>query len=101
MDGLGSMAEIESFYKDKRVFITGHTGFKGTWLTRILLLFEANVTGYSLEPPTNPSIFEQTKTEDQIDSIIGDIRDREKLITAMQEARPDIVLHLARTRPNI
>ena len=95
MDGLGSMAEIESFYKDKRVFITGHTGFKGTWLTRILLLFEANVTGYSLEPPTNPSIFEQTKTEDQIDSIIGDIRDREKLITAMQEARPDIVLHLA------
>ena len=95
MDGLGSMAEIKSFYKDKRVFITGHTGFKGTWLTRILLMFGANVTGYSLEPPTNPSIFEQTKTEDQIDSIIGDIRDREKLITAMQKARPDIVLHLA------
>ena len=89
------MEEIKSFYKNKKVFITGHTGFKGTWLTRILLLFGADITGYSLEPPTKPSLFEQTGTECQIKSIIGDVRDREKLIKAMQDAKPDIVFHLA------
>lgn len=95
MDGLESVVEIKSFYNNKKVFITGHTGFKGTWLTRIMLLFGAEVTGYSLEPPTNPSIFEQTRTAERIDSIIGDIRDREKLIDVMKGAQPDIVLHLA------
>ena len=52
--------------KGKKVFLTGHTGFKGTWLSRILILAGAEVTGYSLEPPTNPSIFEQTKTAGQM-----------------------------------
>lgn len=84
-----------SFYKGKKVFLTGHTGFKGTWLSRILILAGAEVTGYSLEPPTNPSIFEATKTASQMKSIIGDIRDREKLVNAVKEAVPDIVLHLA------
>lgn len=84
-----------NFYKGKKVFLTGHTGFKGTWLSRILILAGAEVTGYSLEPPTQPSIFEQTKTASQMKSIIGDIRDGEKLKVAMVEANPDIVLHLA------
>ena len=84
-----------SFYKGKKVFLTGHTGFKGTWLSRILILTGAEVTGYSLEPPTNPSIFEATKTASQMKSIIGDIRDREKLVNAVKETSPDIVLHLA------
>ena len=84
-----------SFYRGKRVFLTGHTGFKGTWLSRILILAGADVTGYSLEPPTSPSLFEQTKTEVQMKSIIGDIRDGEKLKSAMIESQPDIVLHLA------
>lgn len=84
-----------NFYKGKKVFLTGHTGFKGTWLSRILILAGAEVTGYSLEPPTEPSIFEQTKTASQMKSIIGDIRDGEKLKAAMIEAEPDIVLHLA------
>lgn len=84
-----------SFYKGKKVFLTGHTGFKGTWLSRILILAGAEVTGYSLEPPTNPSIFEATKTALQMKSIIGDIRDREKLVNAVKTAAPDIVLHLA------
>lgn len=83
------------FYKNKKVFITGHTGFKGTWLSRILILAGAEVTGYSLEPPTNPSIFESTKTASQINSIIGDISDRQKLVNAVKNAEPDIVLHLA------
>ena len=89
------MSDLLSFYKGKKVFLTGHTGFKGTWLSRILILAGAKVTGYSLEPPTNPSIFEQTNTASQMNSIIGDIRDGEKLKEAMQNAKPDIVFHLA------
>ena len=89
------MSDLLSFYKGKKVFITGHTGFKGTWLSRILILAGAQVTGYSLAPPTNPSIFEQTNTASQMNSIIGDIRDGAKLKEAMQNAKPDIVLHLA------
>lgn len=83
------------FYKNKKVFLTGHTGFKGTWLSRILILAGAEVTGYSLEPPTTPSIFEATKTSSQMKSIVGDICNREKLINAVKEAQSDIVLHLA------
>lgn len=89
------MNELLDFYKNKKVFLTGHTGFKGTWLTRILILAGADVTGYSLEPPTAPSIFAQTKTAEKMNSITGDIRDGEKLKKAMTEAKPDIVLHLA------
>ncbi|WP_318722727.1 CDP-glucose 4,6-dehydratase [Treponema sp.] len=89
------MNDLLSFYKGKKVFLTGHTGFKGTWLSRILFLAGAEVTGYSLEPPTCPNLFEQTKTASQIKSIIGDIRDGDKLKIAMQEVKPDIVLHLA------
>ena len=84
-----------SFYKNKRVFLTGHTGFKGTWLSRILILAGAEVAGYSLEPPTNPSVFEMTKTGGQMKSIIGDVRDGQKLKAAMLDFKPDIVLHLA------
>lgn len=89
------MNELLSFYKNKKVFITGHTGFKGTWLTRILLLAGADITGYSLEAPTNPSIFEQTRTAMHIKSITGDVRNADKLKKSMLEAKPDIVLHLA------
>lgn len=89
------MSDLLDFYKNKKVFLTGHTGFKGTWLSRILILAGADVTGYSLEPPTNPSLFDQTKTAGQMKSIIGDIRDGEKIKTAMQKAEPEIVLHLA------
>ncbi len=84
-----------SFYKGKKVFLTGHTGFKGTWLSRILIFAGAKVTGYALEPPTSPSLFAATNTASQMRSIIGDIRDREKLAEAVKDAKPDIVLHLA------
>ncbi len=89
------MNKLLSFYKGKKVFLTGHTGFKGTWLSRILILAGAEVTGYSLEPPTNPNLFEQTDTAGQMNSIIGDIRDGEKLKATMLAAKPEIVLHLA------
>lgn len=89
------MDTLLSFYKNKKVFLTGHTGFKGTWLSRMLIIAGADVTGYSLGAPTTPSLFEETNTTSCIKSIIGDIRDREKLIRTIKEAQPDIVFHLA------
>lgn len=87
--------DIRKFYKGKRVLITGHTGFKGSWLCRILSLFGAEVTGYSLEPPTEPSLFKLTDTERDITSVIGDIRDYKKLKAVFDEKKPEIVFHLA------
>lgn len=84
-----------SFYKNKHVFITGHTGFKGTWLCKILVQAGAVVTGYSLEAPTQPNLFEVSGVEKQITSIIGDIRDFNHLKKAFDQAKPEIVLHLA------
>lgn len=84
-----------SFYKGKRVFVTGHTGFKGTWLCRMLVGAGAVVTGYSLEPPTSPNLFSLAQLEGKMTSVIGDIRDLPKLKAAFNEAQPEIVLHLA------
>ena len=83
------------FYKNKKVFFTGHTGFKGTWLCRILIQAGAEVTGYALEPPTTPSFFVQTEIEKNIHSVTGDVRDRDALIRAVRDTGPDIVFHLA------
>lgn len=84
-----------NFYKNKKVLITGHTGFKGTWLCRILLNLGANVTGYSLLPPTQPNLFSLADVENKITSIIGDVRDFEHLQNVFTEAQPEIVFHLA------
>lgn len=84
-----------SFYKGKRVLITGHTGFKGSWMCRMLENAGAIVTGYSLEPPTDPSLFEMADLEGRMESVIGDIRDYEKLKTVFQKTQPEIVFHLA------
>ncbi|MBZ9686398.1 CDP-glucose 4,6-dehydratase [Clostridium estertheticum] len=83
------------FFKDKKIFITGHTGFKGAWLCKMLINAGAKVTGYSLNPPTTPSLFEISKIEKQMHSVIGDIRDLENLEKAFNAAQPEIVLHLA------
>ncbi len=83
------------FYSGKRVFITGHTGFKGSWLTMILKNAGAAVTGLSLEPPTEPSLFETAGTGNDMESYICDIRDYEKLSGIFASARPEIVFHLA------
>ena len=70
-----------SFYKGKNVFVTGHTGFKGSWLTRVLVLAGANVTGYSLNPPEGePNLYDLCEVNDKINSVIGDIRDLEHLV---------------------
>ena len=83
------------FYKNKRVFITGHTGFKGSWLCKMLTNAGAIVTGYSLPAPTTPSLFDVANIEGDITSVIGDIRDYAKLKAAFDAAQPEIVLHLA------
>lgn len=84
-----------SFYKGKKVFVTGHTGFKGSWLCKILINSGAIVTGYSLQPPTEPALFYLAGIETQMNSVIGDIRDFGKLKECFDKAQPDIVLHLA------
>ena len=84
-----------TFYKGKKVLITGHTGFKGSWMCRTLIQAGAEVTGYSLEPPTDPNLFSMAEIEDKMNSVIGDIRDLEKLSKVFQEVQPEIVIHLA------
>lgn len=84
-----------SFYKGKHVFITGHTGFKGAWMCRALVNAGAVVTGYSLDPPTEPNLFALAGLHDVMTDIRGDVRDRETLKAAFEAAKPEIVLHLA------
>ena len=84
-----------SFYRGKTVLITGHTGFKGSWLSEILLLAGAKVVGYSLEAPTNPSLFDLLDLKKRMISITGDVRDFKHLKEVFDEYKPEIVLHLA------
>lgn len=91
-----SMVIDKKFFKDKTVLITGHTGFKGTWLCKILTMFGANVIGYALSPSKQGSIlYNESKIENQIISIIGDVRDYVKLKQVFDEYSPEIVIHLA------
>lgn len=83
------------FWRNKKVLITGHTGFKGSWLCMWLKKLGANVIGYGLEPNTEPSLFRILDIENSIISIIGDIRDEEKLEYIIKEYQPEIVFHLA------
>ncbi|TCS35114.1 CDP-glucose 4,6-dehydratase [Paucimonas lemoignei] len=83
------------FWRGKRVFLTGHTGFKGSWMSLWLQCLGAELTGFALKPPTLPSLFEQARVAEGMHSIIGDIRDPASLSEAMQAARPEIVFHMA------
>lgn len=94
MEKMGRIMNL-SFYKGKTVLVTGHTGFKGSWLCKILLMNGAKVVGYSLEPNTNPNLFSLLKLDNQMTSIIGDIRDFKKLNEVFDIYQPETVLHLA------
>ena len=89
--------ELLEFYKGKKVLVTGHTGFKGAWLTEILLLAGAEVTGYGLEPPTDPSLFEILHLGETLGNghVIGDVRDLARLKEVFDRVQPEIVFHLA------
>lgn len=89
------MSELLNFYKNRKILVTGHTGFKGSWLCRILVQAGAEVTGYSLEAPTKPNLFELADLQNRMNSVIGDIRDREHLLKVFKETKPEIVFHLA------
>lgn len=84
-----------SFWRGRKVFVTGHTGFKGSWLSVWLTALGAEVTGYALAPPTAPSLFELAGLETRLHSVIADVRDRERLAAAVAAAAPEIVFHLA------
>ena len=84
-----------TFWRSKRVFLSGHTGFKGSWLSLWLQSLGAEVTGYALAPPTTPNLFEVAKVANTMTSRIADIRDLSKLQKAMQDARPEVVIHMA------
>lgn len=84
-----------SFYKNKKVLITGHTGFKGSWMCQTLLMAGADVTGYALEMSTEPDLFRLCGLDTRMHSVLGDIRDLEKLRRTFSEIQPEIVIHMA------
>ena len=83
------------FWNGKRVFLTGHTGFKGAWMSRVLVDAGAKLTGYSIDPPTQPNLFEICAGKTGMNSIIGDIRDFDRLRAAFDAAEPELVIHMA------
>ena len=87
--------ELKKFYKGKRVLLTGHTGFKGSWLSKILIMCGAKLTGYALNPPTDTNIFDILGLEKYMDSVVGDIRDLEHLKKVFDEVEPEYVIHMA------
>ena len=94
MESVGQMKKL-SFWRGKTVLITGHTGFKGSWLSKILLQAGAKVTGFSLPAPTNPSLFELSGIAQEMPTVIGDIRNLNKLMKVFDEVQPEVVFHLA------
>lgn len=84
-----------NFWKNKKVFLTGHTGFKGSWLSIWLNNMDAKVSGYSLMPPTNPSLFEIAEVDKFVKNTYGDVRNLDSLKKSISEANPDIVIHMA------
>ncbi|MDP2815557.1 MAG: CDP-glucose 4,6-dehydratase [Rectinemataceae bacterium] len=85
----------KTFWRGKRVFLTGHTGFKGAWMSIWLIELGAEVWGYALDPPTEPSLFEKAGLATRMHSIYGDIRDRESLKRALEKAKPEVIIHMA------
>jgi CDP-glucose 4,6-dehydratase len=84
-----------AFWKDRRVLVTGHTGFKGSWLCLVLRHLGASSTGYSLPPPTTPNLFTEAAVAGTLESVEGDVRDVERVRQALARARPEVVFHLA------
>jgi len=86
---------FDGIYRGRKVLITGHTGFKGSWLSLMLHQLGADVYGYALEPPTNPSLYGEAHLDELVTSYIGDIRDYEKLLNVIKQVKPEIIIHMA------
>ena len=95
MEDVGNLTMNREFWKNKKVFITGHTGFKGAWLSLWLQDCGAILTGYALAPNTKPNLFDAASVVDGMVSVIGDVRDLEKLTKSMSDFSPDVVIHMA------
>lgn len=96
--GQGAVENVElnpGFWRGRKVFVTGHTGFKGGWASLWLQTLGAKVTGYALPAPTEPSFFATVGVARDMNSVIGDVRDQESLLTAVRRAEPDIIIHMA------
>lgn len=89
------MVTDPNFWKGKKVFLTGHTGFKGSWLIIWLNEMGASVIGYSVDIPTNPSLFEEAGLENKVHHIIGDVRDHKFLLNCIKQTEPDVLIHMA------
>jgi len=89
------MMPDREFWKNRRVFLTGHTGFKGSWLSLWLEALRAKVTGYALAPPTTPSLFDQAQVARSLHSIVADIRDFDRIKKAIGDCRPEVIIHMA------
>ena len=89
------MKQFNGIYKNRKVLVTGHTGFKGSWLCLLLNQLGADVYGYALEPPTIPSLYKEANINELITSYIGDVRDYDYLLKVLQEVQPEIIIHMA------
>jgi len=95
MEGVVGMSAFGGFWRGRRVLLTGHTGFKGSWLAHWLLAEGAEVTGYALAPATNPALFDLLGLQTRLHHVVSDVRDHARLAAVVAEARPEVVLHLA------
>jgi CDP-glucose 4,6-dehydratase len=86
---------FDGFYKGRKVFLTGHTGFKGSWLSILLYSLGADVYGYALDPPTKPSLYDLANVDKLVSSTIGDIRDYKLLLETIKKVKPEVVIHMA------
>ncbi len=98
MENMVNFEQLEKVYKNKKIFLTGHTGFKGAWLLTTLSLLGADVKGYSLEPKTTDDLFNLIDGQNLCESVIDDLRNKKRLTDEIISFQPDFIFHLAAAR---